>query len=112
MENILSLSEAASACPSLGGKKPHLASIWRWCRKGIVRNATTVTLRYIRIGRRIGIPKDALDEFFVALAAADAAEPSPLERKAACHIVDTSRSEKRRLADIARSKNRLEKVGI
>jgi len=84
VENILSLAEAAKAVPAMDGRRPHTASIWRWCRKGIIRNAKRVTLRYVRVGRRIGIPREALDEFFVALAEADRVEDaSPLERQAA-----------------------------
>ena len=117
MENILSLSEAARAVPALDGKAPHTASIWRWCRKGIVRNAKRVTLRYVRVGRRIGIPREALDEFFVALAEADNAEDSsPMERAAAqCRTPVTTgkpRSTKRRAEDIARARRELSEAGV
>lgn len=115
MENILSLSEAAKALPAFNGKRHHTASVWRWCRKGIVRNATRVTLRYVRVGRRIGIPEGALNEFFVALAAADSIEDSsPLERQAAkCQSpVTKGRTPKQRAEAIARARRNLAEAGI
>jgi hypothetical protein len=113
--NILSLAEAARAVPAMDGRRPHTASIWRWCRKGIVRNAKRVTLRYVRVGRRIGIPADALNEFFVALAEADRTEDaSPIERAAAqCRVViPKGRSDKQRQRDIDRAKAELARVGV
>ena len=110
---ILSLSEAAKSLPAFNGKRHHTASVWRWCRRGIRRGATRVTLRYVRVGRRIGIPADALNEFFVALAAADNdADGSPLEREAAkCHVDGTkSRTPKQRADAIARARKELAAV--
>src|ERR1700675_4539375 len=83
-ENILSLSEAARAVPAMDGRRPHTASVWRWCRRGIKRNGRTVKLAYLRIGRRIAVKSESLNEFFVALAEADSAEDAaPIERQAA-----------------------------
>ena len=115
MENILSLSEAAKALPAFNGKRHHTASVWRWCRKGIVRNAKRVTLRYVRVGRRIGIPREALDEFFVALVEADTVEDSsPLERRAAkCQPSGTKgRTPAQRQKAIARARKELAEAGI
>lgn len=114
MENILSLTEAAKTVPALNGRAPHTASIWRWCRKGIRRGAIVVTLRYVRVGRRIGIPREALNEFFVALAEADkqADAESPIERLAAqnqCQPVTPprGRTPAQRAKDIERARKEL-----
>ncbi len=115
MENILSLSEAAKALPAFNGRRHHTASVWRWCRKGIVRNAKRVTLRYIRVGRRIGIPAEALNEFFVALAEADRAEDaSPIERQAAkCQApVTKGRTPAQRAKAIEQARKELAEAGV
>jgi len=112
---ILSLTEASKLVPALDGKRPHVASIFRWAKSGIKRGATTVTLRYVRVGRRIGIPREALDEFFVALAAADSIEDAaPIERKAAeCQTVVTKgRTPAQRERDIARARKNLAAAGV
>lgn len=117
MENILSLTEAAKVVPAMDGRRPHTASIWRWCRKGIRRGAKRVTLRYVRLGRRIGIPRDALSEFFVALAAADQdADGSALEVAAAANrcqpMTPKGRTPKQREADVARARKELTEAGV
>ena len=66
-ENLLSLSEAARVLPPVDGKRPHVSTIWRWCRKGL----NGVTLEYCRLGRRIVTSPEALGRFTNALAAAD-----------------------------------------
>lgn len=76
MQKILSLSEAARAVPPLDGRTPHLASIWRWCRRGLRRGGVLIKLDYVRVGRRIGIPPEALNKFFRELAEADKTIPS------------------------------------
>ncbi|MFH1109424.1 MAG: DUF1580 domain-containing protein [Planctomycetota bacterium] len=115
MSDILSLTEAAKAVPALDGKRPHVASIFRWAKSGIKRGAMTVTLRYVRVGRRIGIPREALDEFFVALAEADrAADASPIEREAAkCRApVTKGRTPAQRAKAIERARKELAAAGI
>ena len=115
MNDILSLTEAAKAVPALDGKRPHVASIFRWAKSGIKRGATTVTLRYVRVGRRIGIPREALDEFFVALAAADRdADASSLEREAAKRHtpVTKGRTPAQRAKAIERARRELAEAGV
>lgn len=115
MNDILSLTEAAKAVPALDGKRPHVASIFRWAKSGIKRGATTVTLRYVRVGRRIGIPREALDEFFVALAAADRdADASALEAATAANrcqpVTPKGRTPRQRADAIARARKELAEV--
>ena len=70
-----------------------------------------MTLRYVRVGRRIGIPREALDEFFVALAAADrdADASSLVEREAAkCQEpVTRTRTPAQRAAAVERARKEL-----
>ena len=70
-ETLLSLTDAAKAVPSLDGKRPHVSTIWRWCRKGI----RGVQLEYVRLGHRVCTSEQALARFAQRLADADG-EPS------------------------------------
>ena len=67
--DYLTLSQAAGLVPG----RPHFATLWRWCRKGVVaRNSERVKLRHVRMGGRLLTTRQWLDEFGLALAAADA----------------------------------------
>lgn len=67
-ERKLTLAEAAASCPT----KPHIASVWRWCRKGIkTSGGGRVRLEHVRIGGRIYTTGPAMERFFAAVAAAD-----------------------------------------
>ena len=85
-ETVLSLNEAAGQFPRVGGRKPHLSTLWRWCRKGLRVNGTRVRLEYGRAGRRIFTSRQALARFTEALADADLdptedqEEPPPARR--------------------------------
>lgn len=74
-DEVLSLSEAAAAVPTLKGrKKLHPSSIWRWCRRGVkTRTGTRVRLRHARYGGTLGVKRADLDAFFKELAEADLA---------------------------------------
>jgi len=110
VKDILSLTEAARAVPALDGKRPHVASIFRWAKSGIKRGATTVTLRYVRVGRRIGIPREALSEFFIALAKADRqADAHPIERLAAQNVCQPVTLKRRTPAQRAKAIERARK---
>ena len=62
--DILTLSQAARIVPALGGHHVHPSTLWRWCRIGVkARNGRRVKLRHGRLGRRVVIPREALDEF-------------------------------------------------
>ncbi len=67
-EQYLSLAECARAAPG----RPHVASVWRWCRVGILaRNGRRIRLRCARAGRRIFVRREWLDHFFELVAQAD-----------------------------------------
>ncbi len=66
-EALLSLTEATKVLPRVNGKRPAIATLWRWCRKGL----RGVHLEYVRMGRNIATSREALNRFFNALAAVD-----------------------------------------
>ena len=69
-DNYIDLSEAAKRSPG----RPHSASVWRWCRRGIkARNGERIHLAHIRAGGRIFILPSALETFFRQVAEADRA---------------------------------------
>lgn len=107
-ESVLSLAEAAASLPKLDGRRPHVSSLWRWCRKGL----RGVRLEYVRIGQRLCTSAEALDRFANALAEADR-----LSRVSECGSVSDPthshpRSARRREREVARARGRLAKVGI
>ena len=67
--NYLTLSQVARQCPS----QPSPNTVWRWARRGVSgRNGQKIRLRHVRIGGKLYIPFDAVEEFFKAVAEADA----------------------------------------
>lgn len=68
----LTLSQAAAAVPALRGKRLHVSTLWRWCRRGCKgRNGLTVRLQHGRVGGQIVTTREALDRFYAELAEAD-----------------------------------------
>ncbi len=67
-EQLLSLTDAARAVPPIDGKRPHVSTIWRWCRKGV----RGIQLEYVRLGHRVCTSERALARFSQRLAEADA----------------------------------------
>jgi len=65
-QELLSLTDAARVL-QINGKRPHISSIWRWCRRGL----NGVRLEYGRAGRRIVTTRTALTKFMNQLAEAD-----------------------------------------
>ena len=65
----VSLTEAAKLAPGT----PHVASLWRWCRRGIrARGGERIRLQHVRMGGALYTTAGWIDEFGHALAAADA----------------------------------------
>ena len=68
MFSYLSLSEAVEMIPS----KPSTNAFWRWCRRGLkARNGNIVRMEHCRIGGKIYVTEDAIEQFFSSLAKAD-----------------------------------------
>lgn len=66
--NLLTLSQASKRLPRVNGKRIHVSTLWRWCRKGL----KGICLEYSRVGRSIMVSEAALNQFFTSLAQADA----------------------------------------
>ena len=67
VSNLLTLSQASKRLPRVNGKRIHVSTLWRWCRKGL----KGIRLEYSRVGRTIMVSDAALNRFFTALAQAD-----------------------------------------
>jgi len=65
-ETLYTLTEATKILPKVNGKRPAIATLWRWCSKGL----QGVHLEHVRIGRRICTSAEALNRFANALAEA------------------------------------------
>jgi hypothetical protein len=104
-EEVLSLSEAARALPSVHGRRIHPSTLWRWARKGL----KGVRLDYARLGRSIVTTRRALSDFAARLAAADTApgtSPTLPQRSARRPRSDAQRSQ-----DVAKADARLRQAG-
>lgn len=104
-ETLLSLTEATKALPKVNGKRPAIATLWRWCRKGL----RGVQLEYVRMGRSIATSREALNRFFNALAASDPPPQQPKPADSASLLEPAPRSRQRMLDEADRI---LERAGI
>ena len=103
-EEVLSLTDAAKALPPVDGRRPHVSTIWRWCRRGV----RGVHLEHARIGHRVVTSQQALSRFAQRLAETDADPPAQPVRQAGIR----PRTERQRQRDVARAKRALDRAGI
>ena len=105
-EQLLSLSDASRALPPIDGKRPHVSTLWRWCKRGI----RGVRLEYVRLGHRICTSREALGRFAQRLADEDqtTAKVFPLASRARRH----QRTDSTRARGIRRAQAELEAAGI
>ena len=106
-EEIFSLSEAAGKLPRINGRRPHVSTLWRWCRKG----CRGTRLEYVRVGSKIATSMEAVHRFFLAQAAADSAlestpPPTPIQS------TPKPRSETARARAIEEARRKLEAAGV
>lgn len=95
IEKLVTLTEAAKLLPAVGGKRIHVSTLWRWCRKGL----RGVNLEYLRVGSRIATSNEAMHRFFTALTELDENQSQAFTYKPAC-LQNRPRSEKARQRDI------------
>lgn len=68
--NAVPLAAASRLVPS----RPNTATVWRWCTKGVrTRSGARVRLSYLKVGRRVFVRPEALEDFFAAAAREDVA---------------------------------------
>ena len=101
-EHILSLPQATAALPKVDGKRVHVSSIWRWCRKGL----SGVRLEHVKIGGRLCTSREALNRFANALAEADEVAAPPLP------TTPVARTDRQRATAIASAEAQLKAAGI
>jgi len=113
-EEVMTLTELAAKLPKLNGRRPHVASLWRWARRG----SRGVKLESVWIGGRLVSSLPAFVRFTERLAqvresgngnghrGADTARPR--ERS----IGRRTRSAKQRIKDVERAKKELRDAGI
>lgn len=103
-DKYLDLTAAAKLAPG----RPHTASIWRWCRRGVKsRGGARIRLQHIRAGGKLYTSAAWLTAFFAATAAADAAHfdvDPPTPSKAP--------SDRHRAKSVARAEKVLAEAGI
>lgn len=105
MGSYISLNEAAKLAPG----RPHVASIWRWCRRGIkTRTGGRVRLDHVRAGGKLYTSEAWLTEFFAAVAKADREHFEPDRSEP----LSTPPTEKQRSRSIRRAEETLSTAGI
>jgi len=85
-ESPLTLAEAAKALPPLrGGKRVHLATLYRWVSRGVAG----VRLESLRLGRTVVTSREALQRFAERLGArVEPATPASPVAAGRAHRVD------------------------
>jgi hypothetical protein len=101
-ETVLTLADAAAKLPKMHGKRPHIATLWRWITYGI----RGVRLESRRLGGRFVTSIEALDRFGKALAEASHRVPASTSPRK----VERLPTARRKAIDQAR--RRLEAAGI
>ena len=71
IEKLITLTEASKLLPQVDGKRIHVSTLWRWCRRG--RHG--ITLDYLRVGSKIVTTQEAMQRFFIALTQLDENHP-------------------------------------
>jgi len=100
-ENVYSLKEASKVIPGIrGGKKPHIASLYRWCKKGV----NGVKLESIQVGGTLCTSLQAIQRFCNKLS-----EPEQAEIKGQAQQNATLN---RREREIDKANKELEKQGM
>jgi hypothetical protein len=107
IEKLVTLTEATKLLPRVGGKRVHVSTLWRWCRKGL----RGVNLEYLRVGSRIATSHEAMKRFFEALTQLDENQVQSSFYKPAC-LKSRSRTDKARQRSIEEANAILIKAGI
>jgi len=101
-EQVFTFAELARRLPKVGGKKIHVSTLHRWCRKGV----RGVLLEFRMLGGRIFTSVEAVDRFSKQLAEARK-WPIRGQRQRSSERTPTQRER-----DIARANRVLDRAGI
>jgi len=103
---LITLAEASRRLPRIDGRKIAVATIWRWCRRGL----RGVRLEYVRLGRKICTSHEALVRFFSALTSLD--EQTAQLHRPPLHPKRRPITSKQRLRAVADADAVLQRAGI
>lgn len=70
-ETLMSLRDVARELPGRGGKRLHVATVWRWAQRGVRGHRLETTL----VGGTRCTSREALQRFFSQLNGADQSTP-------------------------------------
>ena len=101
-ESVFTFAELARRLPRIGGKKIHVSTLHRWCRKGV----RGVCLEFRMLGGRMVTSLEAVDRFSRRLAEGEGRPRPPQGRRV------RERSPSQREREIARAGRVLEEAGI
>ncbi|OQA02992.1 MAG: hypothetical protein BWY69_00723 [Planctomycetes bacterium ADurb.Bin401] len=106
-ENLVTLNQASKLLPRVDGKRIHISTLWRWCKKGL----KGINLEYVRTGSKIITSQEAMQRFFDALVKLDKTQSSQPFGKPE-YLKNKSRSAKSRQHQIEDANNILVKAKI
>ncbi len=94
--DYLSINDVAAASPG----NPHVSTVWRWVTDGVrAQNGKRVFLDFTRVGRRIYVPRTALEAFFAELrSATEQVRSADSESDDSSHLSQPTTPRRRRLA--------------
>ncbi|MBW7865444.1 MAG: DUF1580 domain-containing protein [Candidatus Hydrogenedentes bacterium] len=105
LSHLVPLADVPRLLPAVGGKKPNISTVWRWCLRGI----GGTKLEAVRIGRCWYTTPEAIQAFGRALAAQSIER---LDRpKVSAPTEPRTRSEAKRARDVEAAKSRLRDIG-
>ena len=107
-EEVFTIKELAEKLPRLDGRRIHIASLYRWCRRGV----RGVQLEHVMLGGRIMSSLEAVERFGerVAEAPCTRGPRGPRARRQTCR--SACRPAERRAEEIQAAREYLEEVGI
>jgi len=79
-EKLITLTQATKVLPQVDGKRIHISTLWRWCKKGL----RGINLEYLRAGSKIMTSQEAMQRFFDALTGLDEAGLQQSNYRPAC----------------------------
>jgi hypothetical protein len=97
-DELLTAAEAAKVSPHVAGKRPAVACIWRWAKKGV----GGTSLEHVVIARTLFTTREALCQFFRDVAAA------PLSQQGYDPTRPGARTPAQRRRDFIAARKRLE----
>ena len=97
-ERPMTLPAAAKEFGRISGRTPHVATVWRWCSRGV----RGVRLESLVIGGTRLVTQDAIDRFLAATNGKGATANPGIER-----AVAESHEQSRRRAEIEAARSRL-----